>query len=260
MTTAQSHTAEPSSPVPRAAQVFWSRYFGVYDTLNQARPYQAMIARQVELLAPGPGDRVLDAGTGSGNLAAALVRTGAAVVGIDFCEPALPLARQKAPGASFRFGDLTRPLAFADGEFDLVACSAVLHVLSRTEQRAALTELARVLRPGGRLVVTAFATGFSAIAVYLETLRAERRARGLGATLGFGLRYSWNTARVLYYVWRIQRQHRRGAYAYVDEAGLQSLLADIGLEVRLLDRTLAGQCVTALAVKPPSAVSGASPR
>lgn len=252
MTTAdiETATAEPAPAVTRAAQVFWSRYFAVYDTLNQARPYQAMIARQVELLAPRPGDRVLDAGTGSGNLAAALDRTGAAVMGIDFCEPALPLARRKAPRATFRFGDLTRPLDFRDGEFDLVACSAVLHVLSRSEQRAALVELARVLRPGGRLVVTAFANGFSAVAVYLETLKAERLARGLGATIGFGLRYSWNTARVLYYVWRIQRQHRRGTYAYVDEAGLEAMLIDAGLEVRQLDRTLAGQCVTALAVKP----------
>jgi len=36
----------------RAAQLFWTRYFAVYDTLNQARPYQAMLARQLELLAP----------------------------------------------------------------------------------------------------------------------------------------------------------------------------------------------------------------
>lgn len=252
--------ADSAPAVTRAAQAFWSRYFGVYDTLNQARPYQAMIARQIELLAPGPGDRVLDAGTGSGNLAAALVRIGASVVGIDFCEPALPLARRKAPGGDFRFGDLTRPLEFRDGEFDLVACSAVLHVLSRDEQRAAVRELARVLRPGGRFVVTAFGEGFSAIAVYLETLRAEWRARGLGATVGFGLRYSWNTARVLYYVWRIQRQHRRGAYAYVDEAGLGQLLAGAGLQVRTLDRTLAKQCVTALAVKPaPAGGSAARP-
>lgn len=248
MATSPSDTT--GSSVTRAGQIFWARYFSVYDTLIQARPYQAMIARQVELLAPAAGDLVLDAGTGSGNLAAALVRTGARVVGIDFCEPALPLAREKAPGATFQFGDLTRPLAFPDAAFDLVACSAVLHVLSRDEHRFAIGELARVLRPGGRFVVTAFATDFSAFAVYLETLRAERRASGLAATASLSLRYSWNTARVLYYVWRIQRQQRRGAYAYVDEAGLGGLLTAAGLQPRVFDRTLAGQCVTALAVKP----------
>jgi ubiquinone/menaquinone biosynthesis C-methylase UbiE len=233
--------------------LFWTRYFTVYDTLNQARPYQAMLARQLELLAPGEGERALDAGTGSGNFAAALSRRGAVVVGIDFCEPAFELARQKAPGARFEFGDLTRPLAFPDNSFDLVACSAVLHVLSRDEQVFALRELARVLRPRGRLMVTAFANGFSAIQVYLETLRAERDATGLVAAARLGLRYSWNTLRILYYVWRIQRQHRQGSYAYVDEAILGNLLSGAGLEPRSVERTLAGQCVTALAVKQISA-------
>jgi len=211
MTPPSANTAD-AGPAPRAAQLFWSRYFTVYDTLIQARPYQAMIARQIELLDPQPGDRALDAGTGSGNLAAALVRRGADVTGI--------------------------------------ACSAVLHVLNRNEQRFAVTELARVLRPGGRLVITAFAEGFSALAVYFESLRAERRAKGLGATVGFALRYSLNTARVLYYVWRIQRQQRRGTYAYVDERSLGELLVQAGLTPRTFDRTLAGQCVTALAAKP----------
>jgi ubiquinone/menaquinone biosynthesis C-methylase UbiE len=238
------------SRLTEAAQAFWTRYFTVYDTLNQARPYQAMIARQVDLLAPAVGDRVLDAGTGSGNLAAALERRGANVTGVDFCEPAFELARPKAPRAHFQYADLTRPLPFADETFDEVACSAVLHVLSRDEQRFAIVQLARVLRPGGRLVVTAFADGFSALTVYAESLREEASATGLPAAALFGLRYSWNTARILYYVWRIQRQHRRGAYAYVDERSLRELLVGNGLEPRTLERTLAGQCVTALGLKP----------
>lgn len=216
----------------------------------QARPYQAMIARQLELLNPEPGDRALDAGTGSGNMAAALVQRGAIVTGIDFCEPALVLARQKAPTATFQFGDLTRPLQFADGSFDVVACSAVLHVLGRDEQRFAVTEFGRVLRPGGRLVITAFAEGFRALAVYFETLRIERTTNGLMAMQKLALRYSWNTVRVLYYVWRIQRKQRRGAYAYVDETSLRDLLTSAGLATTTLERTFAQQCVTALATKP----------
>jgi ubiquinone/menaquinone biosynthesis C-methylase UbiE len=245
-----SPTTADAPAAPGAAQIFWSRYFTVYDTLNQSRPYQEMIARQIELLDPHPGDRTLDAGTGSGNLAVALVGRGAKVTGIDFCEPAFELARRKAPAATFQFGDLTKPLQFADGTFDLVACSAVLHVLNRAEQRFAVGELSRVLRPDGRLVITAFAEGFNALSVYFESLRAERRATSLPATIGFALRYSWNTARVLYYVRRIQSQQRRGAYAYVDETSLRELLTGAGLAPVTLDRTLAGQCVTALARKP----------
>jgi ubiquinone/menaquinone biosynthesis C-methylase UbiE len=235
-----------------AAQAFWTRYFTVYDTLNEARPYQQMIARQVELLGPAAGSRVLDAGTGSGNLAAALERRGDDVTGVDFCEPALDLARPKAPRAHFQFADLTVPLPFPDASFDQVACSAVLHVLSRDQQRFAIGQLARVLRPGGRLVVTAFADGFNPLKVYAESLRAQAGAAGLMAAAGFALRYSWNTARILYYVRRIQREHRRGAYAYVNEASLRELLVGAGIEARASERTLADQCVTALGVKPPA--------
>ncbi|MEP6914793.1 MAG: class I SAM-dependent methyltransferase, partial [Acidobacteriota bacterium] len=175
---------------------------------------------------------------------------GAIVTGIDFCEPAFVLARQKSPTATFQFGDLTRPLQFPDGSFDVVACSAVLHVLSRDEQRFAVKELGRVLRPGGRLVITAFAEGFRALAVYFETLRLERTINGLVAMQKLALRYSWNTVRVLYYVWRIQRKQRRGAYAYVDETSLRSLLTNADLTTTVLERTFAGQCFTALAEKP----------
>jgi ubiquinone/menaquinone biosynthesis C-methylase UbiE len=169
---------------------------------------------------------------------------------VDFCEPALAIARAKAPGAVFQFGDLTKPLAFPDEAFDLVTCSAVLHVLAREEQRFAIRELARVLRAGGRLVVTAFADGFNPLKVYAATLREERQARGLLNTIRFGARYSWNTARILAYVRRIQRQQRSGAYAYVNELSLPGLLTTAGLECLSVERTLAAQCLTALAVKP----------
>lgn len=247
--TIASTTSGEQPATSSGAHQFWKRYFTVYDTLNEARPYREMIERQLALLDPGPHDLVLDAGTGSGNLAAALARRTSRLVGVDFCVPALDLAREKAPGATFAFADLTRPLQFADASFDHVTCSAVLHVLSRDEQRFALAELSRVLRPGGRMVVTAFAEGFSALAVYAETLRVQRRDHGLASALSFGLRYSWNTSRILYYVWRIQREHRRGTYAYVDEASFATLLRGAGVSPLSMERTLAGQCITALAVK-----------
>src|SRR5262245_17911920 len=109
---------EPTAIAKRqSAQRFWTRYFTVYDTLNQSRPYQAMLGRQLALLAPVPGERALDAGTGSGNFAAALVSAGARVTGIDFCEPAFDLARAKAPSATFEFGDLTQSLRYETGSF-----------------------------------------------------------------------------------------------------------------------------------------------
>ncbi len=132
-------------------QKFWGRYFRFYDTLNKKKPYRHMIEWEVSLLDLEPGCKVLDAGTGSGNVAAELENRGADVMGIDFCEPALDLCRQKAPRGQFQFGDLTKPLEFEDGAFDRVVCSVVLHLFKPEQQEFALREMG--LPPGVRQIV-----------------------------------------------------------------------------------------------------------
>ena len=234
----------------RSAQAFWKRYFSFYDTLNEAVPYRLMIERHAELLAPARGELILDAGTGTGNVAVELLKSGARVVGIDFVESALEMCREKAPQGDFRFGDLTRPLEFETGHFDKVACCCVLHVLDRGAQEFAIGEFFRVLKRGGTVAVTAFAEGFNPNRVYLETLRQRRQAGGLLDSLFFTLRHSVNTARILYYVWRIRRRERSGEYDFVTAEELSRMLEEAGFEVTHTERTFASQCVTAVARKP----------
>lgn len=233
----------------RSAQKFWQRYFNFYDTLNEAIPYRRMIERQAELLAPQPGELILDAGTGTGNVAAHLLPSGAHVVGIDFCEPALALCRRKMPQGDFRFGDLTQPLAFPPDHFDKIACCCVLHVLDRRAQEFAVRELCRVLKPGGHIVITAFAVGFSPIKVYRETLREQRKQANLGAALFFALRYSFNTARILYYVARIKRREKSGEYNFFSRDEMVRMLEAAGFEISRVESTFAEQCLTAVATK-----------
>ena len=240
-----------SSPEGRAKlQGFWARYFTFYDTLNMAIPYRQMIQQQAVLLEIRPNELVLDAGTGTGNVAVELIGRGARVIGLDFCVPALDICRGKAPGADFRFGDLTQPLEFDSGHFDKVACCCVLHLLERPAQAAAIKELARVLKPGGLLCVTVFAAGFKPIPVWVETLRAQRAAGTLMDTVDFAFRYFWRTLKFLYYVGRIRRQEKSGSYKFVARGDMARYLKDAGLEVRMMDMVFAGQCLTALAYKP----------
>jgi ubiquinone/menaquinone biosynthesis C-methylase UbiE len=247
--------AEPASvdAGKRSAQRFWARYFNFYDTLNEAAPYRLMIERHAELLAPAPGELILDAGTGTGNVAVELLARGARVVGIDFVESALEKCRAKAPAADFRFGDLTRPLEFASAHFDKVACCCVLHVLGRDAQEFAVSEFFRVVRPRGTVALTAFAEGFNPFAVYRETLLERRRAAGLWDALRFGLTHSFNTARIMYYVFRIKRREQSGEYNFLTRDGLERMLRHAGFEVILQEQTFAGQCVTAVARKPDTA-------
>jgi len=231
-------------------QKFWQRYFNFYDTLNEAIPYRQMIERHAALLDPHPGELILDAGTGTGNVAKALLAYGPRVIGIDFCEPALEICRRKAPAADFRFGDLTQRLDFDAEHFDKVACCCVLHVLSREGQESAVRELFRVVKRDGAVAVTAFASGFSPLKVYAETVREQRKTASLLGAFGFVLRYSLNTLRIIYYVSRIKRREQSGEYNFFTPESLTRMMQDAGFVVGGVEKGFADQCVTVVATKP----------
>jgi SAM-dependent methyltransferase len=103
------------------------------------------------LVAPAGDERAVDAGCGPGTLALALAPLVREVVGVDLVPELLEAARRNAPeNATFVAGDATR-LAFERGEFDLACSRRTIHHLARPE--LAIAELARVTRPGGRILV-----------------------------------------------------------------------------------------------------------
>ncbi|HET9946201.1 MAG TPA: methyltransferase domain-containing protein [Actinomycetes bacterium] len=112
------------------------------------------------------GRRILDAGCGSGPLAEALREKGAVVSGFDASAAMVDLARQRLGGdADVRVADLGEPLPFSDDEFDVVVASLVLHYLE--DWAGPLAEVRRVLKPGGRLIVSVIHPSVYAI-VYPE--------------------------------------------------------------------------------------------
>ena len=127
-------------------------------------PIVAMDARHaLDILEPRPGELVLDAGCGTGRNLAAIARTGASVVGIDFSPRMLDLARDSHPGVPLALADLRARLPFVDGAFDAVLCTLVGEHLSGLG--AALSELRRVLGAGGRLVFTVYHPALAAAGV-----------------------------------------------------------------------------------------------
>jgi demethylmenaquinone methyltransferase / 2-methoxy-6-polyprenyl-1,4-benzoquinol methylase len=120
----------------------------------------------VEALAPQPGQRVLDVATGTGMVAFALAERGCRVVGIDQSEQMLAGARAKlaaqpalAERLSFVSGEAER-LPFADGEFDALSFTYLLRYVD--DRAATMRELARVVRPGGRIGMLEFGVPSSA--------------------------------------------------------------------------------------------------
>ncbi|MBV1780507.1 class I SAM-dependent methyltransferase [Paeniglutamicibacter sp. ABSL32-1] len=107
----------------------------------------------LELAGDVSNHRILDAGCGSGPLAAALHDRGAQVTGFDSSEAMIRLARERlGAGADLLTADLARPLPFADDSFDDVVASLVFHYLE--DWVGPLEEIRRVLRPEGRLIMS----------------------------------------------------------------------------------------------------------
>ena len=115
---------------------------------------EALARRRAFLMgAVRPGDRVLDLGCGDGAFAAELAGAGAHVVGVDVSEEALRRARGAHPGLEVRLVAPDEPLPFEDASFDAVwAGEVVEHVM---DVARLLSEVRRVLRPEGRLLLTA---------------------------------------------------------------------------------------------------------
>ena len=146
-----------------------------------------------------PGERVLDVCAGTGDLALALSGAGARVVGSDFTLPMLSKARAKAGAAQhfganpveFVAGD-TMDLPFADDSFDLATVAFGIRNVS--DPVGGLREMARVVRPGGRVVVLEF---------------CKPRVPGLSALYLFYFR------RILPLLGRVVSGDKQGAYSYL---------------------------------------------
>jgi demethylmenaquinone methyltransferase / 2-methoxy-6-polyprenyl-1,4-benzoquinol methylase len=142
---------ETGTLTPDGVRVMFDRIAPVYDAMN--RVMTAGLDRRWRELAAEvvlPGDRVLDACCGTGDLALAARRRGGVVTGLDFSPVMLERARRKGPDVEWVQGDLLA-LPFPDGSFE--AATVGFGVRNVADLALALRELRRVLVPGGRLAV-----------------------------------------------------------------------------------------------------------
>jgi demethylmenaquinone methyltransferase/2-methoxy-6-polyprenyl-1,4-benzoquinol methylase len=107
----------------------------------------------VRAIDPQPGERILDIAAGTGTSSVALTKTGATVVAFDFSPGMIAEGRRRHPDLEFVEGNAEH-LPFGDDEFDVVTISFGLRNIN--DPKAALAEMYRVLKPGGRLVICEF--------------------------------------------------------------------------------------------------------
>lgn len=207
----------------RAEAEQWDREAGEYEArrADDCR-YMAGVEAAVRSLGAEGGDAVLDAGCGTGLTTRRLLDRGCYVTALDLSVKSLAYLRGRHTGGALRVvqGDLTS-LPFAAGAFDRVLCANTLqHVPGDGARQLCVRELARVLRPGGRLVVTAQQhsiprrwagwvkegpTGNRVRYIYRMSLgeflrlmdgAAAPRVRGAGFPLPYRCKFGWASKRV----------------------------------------------------------------
>jgi demethylmenaquinone methyltransferase/2-methoxy-6-polyprenyl-1,4-benzoquinol methylase len=145
-----------------------ARYDLTNDVLSmgQTRVWRRAVATAVDAR---PGERILDLAAGTGTSSVPFQQAGASVVACDFSLGMLGVGRSRNPELDFAAGDALR-LPFRDGAFDAVTISFGLRNIADTT--AALRELRRVTKPGGRLLVCEFShpTNGPFRTVYIEYL------------------------------------------------------------------------------------------
>ncbi len=179
-------TGQPELAEPAVAADAYDREYYLHGCMG-AEEWRASGGAQVSGLYAGMltraglknGERVLDLGTGRGDLLPAAIRMGAAeAVGIDYSPAAIELAQTtleqagNPPGARAALADARR-LPVDDGVFDLVTMLDVVEHLTAAELADSLAQARRALRPGGRMFIHTAPNA----TVYELTYRIQRRAR-----------------------------------------------------------------------------------
>ena len=175
-------------------QRMFDRIAPVYDVMNRVmtagldRRWRRITVEQ----AVRPDDRVLDVCCGTGDLAIAARKRGASVVGLDFSEQMLERARAKRGDVEWVRGDLLA-LPFEDGSFDAVTVG--FGVRNVEDLPAALAEMRRVLRPGGRVGILEITRPRGALAPFYR-LWFDHLVPVLGRLLPGGSAYTYLPASV----------------------------------------------------------------
>jgi ubiquinone/menaquinone biosynthesis C-methylase UbiE len=146
---------------------------------RRSRVYQRIVA----LSGVRPGESVLDVGSSSGYLArklAAAAGPAGHVTGVDPSAAAITYARRRArPGMTFTVA-LAQDLGLPDASFDVVTCTLAIHHIPARKREAALREMYRVTRPGGRLLAADFDPSRQPLPLH----PGGRRTRHAAATVG----------------------------------------------------------------------------
>ena len=206
---------------------FWKNYFKVYDVLNLLIPYQELLETICNELNIIPGEKILEAGCGTGNLALKIKEKEANVVGLDNCKEALDIYRQKDPTAELVLASLEEKLPFPDNFFDKITSNNTIYAIPKEKQLLTLKELYRILKPNGEIVISNPKKGWKPGKIYTKGIIENFKQEGILTTLLKIIKLIIPTLKIFYYNYKIKKEVQ---YYFCDIEEQKLLLENAGFK------------------------------
>ena len=228
---------------------FWSQYFKVYDVLNRAIPYQGLLEKFYEYLGDVTG-KVLDAGSGTGNFQIYINQKNpnVAIVSLDSSVPGQKIHKSKNSNAEILIHDLNNKLPFQNEYFNGVISNNALYLLSLDTRKLFFDEAYRVLRPGGKIIISNLLQGFKPSKVLLEHLKEKKIRNGNVAALSEFIKYILPTIKILTYNQKIKKVEIN-AYPFFKKGEQAAMMAQAGFQILDTIEAYAGQAEIVYAKK-----------
>jgi len=165
------------------SQNFWEKYFKVYDVLNKVEPYQTLLKLILDKLPNINKLKVLDLGSGTGNLSVLLKNHGYEVYSLDYSHIGKKIHKQKDPTAKVYLHNLTSLLPFDNNYFDIIISLNTLCYIDKDKRLSVFIDLNRILKSGGKIIVVNLLTKFRAISVLITHVKKYYKKYGIFKTL-----------------------------------------------------------------------------
>lgn len=229
---------------------FWEKYFKVYDVLNEIIPYRELMEELEKELDLKPNDIVLDVGSGTGNLMIRIRGKCKKVIGIDNSEEGLKIHKIKDSSAEILLHDITEKFPFPDNYFSKIVSNNTIYTLRENQQLAVLSEIYRVLKFGGKFVVSNVKKKYNPFSIYFVSILQNIRRYGLLRTIYLILKMIKPTIKIFYYNIKIKKSGIVNDYHFFEADEQKKILEEAGFKNTSETRyVFAGQAIMNSAYK-----------
>jgi ubiquinone/menaquinone biosynthesis C-methylase UbiE len=241
---------------------FWNLYGRFYDGINIAIPYRGLLYELYVQLDLKPGQKVLDAGCGTGNFEKFISERDIPPIeieAIDFSEAMLARAKKKCKDldfVNFVFADLNQELSYSDNTFDRIICINVLYALKNPDMT--LNEFCRVLKPDGKIIIANPKPDAQFAMLIRDHFKRIGNIWGLSRKISailktFAMMTTTGLAPILLNIFLIERKGRKAEYHFLPKEEFLTIFERNNLQNIDVNPTYADQNWLAMATKvPPS--------